>query len=280
MLSCGCYSKVDSWFMIFNLFVSTHLPLVKPSLWWNNGDILCLRREPLVHTWSEPRTNLQVGPKNFEMFVPSERPIASKTLREKPSLHLKIWAVFLLTVRVRKWQSTPMHLGCTSTVPGCQSESTSVAMGNPYESSPLASQKHQWYQWWIHSPFYRRELCSCGKDHLTVFWHFKLEQLQRKPNPQNPNTVHSLQIFSPHTVNFKSHSLPPSSMLTTQELPSAWVQTSAPRDASTHAVPQLERQQKWRPRPRCAIRTPLKQIPVSNPHNNTIMVYYNPHIIG
>lgn len=73
-------------------------------------------------------------------------------------------------------------------------------------------------------PFYRCNLCSCGNDHLTLFWHFKLEHLCRKSNPQNPNTVQSLHI--PCSQHKNCHL-------------GTWVQTSAPRDASTHAVPQL-----------------------------------------
>lgn len=161
-------------------------------------DVPCLPREPLVHTWWEPRTNLHAGQKNFEMFGPSKRHIASSQIESGSE------------------QSTPMHLGCTSTVPGCQGESTWVAIGKLYESSLLhycwrASQ--MMHQWWIHFPFIAVTSAVVG----TTIWHSSgISNLDIFAGNQTPKIQiqYNLCFFLP---------LPPYSMLTTQELSSRYL---------------------------------------------------------
>lgn len=107
-----------------------------------------------------------------------------------------------LTDRVRKWQSTPMHLGCTSTVPGCQGESTSVAIGKLHESSLLhycwrASQ--MMHQWWIHFPFIAVTSAVVG----TTIWHSSgISNLNIFAGNQTPKIQiqYNLCIFHAHNT--------------------------------------------------------------------------------
>ena len=154
--------------MIFNLFV-THLPLVIP-----------MRAPTYRNSATGGRDVSIVEANNGGRSLPPTRTTCSYLVgtTHKPARWAnKLWDVWTfkgshcqLTDRVRKWQSTPMHLGCTSTVPGCRGESTSVAIGKLYESSLLhycwrASQIM--HQRWIHFPFIDVASAVVG----TTIWH-------------------------------------------------------------------------------------------------------------
>ena len=68
-------------------------------------DVPCLRREPLVHTWWEPRTNLHAGQKKIEMFGPSKGHIASSQIESgSDKVHLCIWDVPPLSLDAKENQ--------------------------------------------------------------------------------------------------------------------------------------------------------------------------------
>ena len=219
--------------MIFNLFV-THLPLVIP-----------MRAPTYRNSATGGRDVSIVEANNGGRSLPPTRTTCSYLVgtTHKPARWAnKLWDVWTfkgshcqLTNRVRKWQSTPMHLGCTSTVPGCRGESTSVAIGKLYESSLLhycwrASQIM--HQRWIHFPFIDVASAVVG----TTIWHSSgISNVNIFAGNQTPPKSKYSTIFAFFSYLFLHI---PCSQHKNCHL-GTWVQTSAPRDASTHAVPQL-----------------------------------------